>query len=503
MWSGQEEIFDYLRGLADKYDLRRNIHFGRTMTGGYWDAERQRWHVHTESGDEYVAQFVVSGIGALHIPNVPHLPGADTFEGTVFHSAEWNHDYDLRGKKVAVIGTGASAVQFVPEIVGDVAELQLYQRTPPWVIPGLNFGIPPQARRLFGRVPLARRMVRAAVYWTYESLALGFNGHSRLMRPIESAARKNLNRTVTDPELRRKLTPVLSHRLQADPGVGRVLSGADLTEDGRARRGHRGGAPAQHRRGRRGGAGGGRDHLRHRIPCHRRLRQCRAHRVEGRRLADEWEEHGIRTYLGITVAGYPNAFFLFGPNTGLGHNSVVFMIESQIRYALELMDLVDRRGADSAAVRPAVQSRFNTDIQRKLAKGGVVHRRVRELVPGLARRQPHHLAGFDRALLAPDAVGRTGGLRVHTRLNGGGVTPSTRWLPQRSTPVIRAVAVPAAGDLQFRARGQVGIRPRASVRVRTRPCQTYRPLMGSKFPANWTCTVTAGRSPTTTSAEPR
>jgi cation diffusion facilitator CzcD-associated flavoprotein CzcO len=369
MWSGQEESFDYLHGLADKYDLRRNIHFGRTMTGGYWDAERQRWHIDTESGDEYVAQFVVSGIGALHIPNVPDLPGADTFAGTAFHSAQWNHDYDLRGKKVAVIGTGASAVQFVPEIVGDVAELQLYQRTPPWVIPRLNVGIPPKARRLFGRVPLARRMLRAVVYWLHESLALGFNGHPRLMRPIEKLARKNLNKTVTDPVLRRKLTPSYSI------GCKRILGSGDyypalisrksevITEGIAEVRPHSIVA----------GDGTERevDAIIYGTGFHVTdgFESVDLTGVDGRHLAEEWKEHGIRTHLGITVAGYPNVFFLLGPNTGLGHNSVVFMIESQIRYVLRLMDLVDRRGADSAVVRSAVQSSFNTDIQQKLAKG--------------------------------------------------------------------------------------------------------------------------------------
>ncbi|MBC2639509.1 MULTISPECIES: NAD(P)/FAD-dependent oxidoreductase [unclassified Rhodococcus (in: high G+C Gram-positive bacteria)] len=369
MWSGQAEIFAYLRGLADKYDLRRNIHFGRTMTGGYWDAGRQRWHVHTASGDEYVAQFLVSGIGALHIPNVPDLPGAATFAGPAFHSARWNHDFDLRGKRVAVIGTGASAVQFVPEIIDDVAELQMYQRTPPWVIPRLNFDIPPEARRLFGRVPLMRRMVRAAVYWLQESLALGFNGHRRLMRPIENLARRNLNKTVTDPVLRRKLTPsydigckrilgsgdyypaLVSPKSEViTEGIAEIRPGSIVAGDGRER---------------------AVDAIIYATGFHVTdgFDSVALTGVDGRSLADEWAEHGIRTHLGITVAGYPNAFFLLGPNTGLGHNSVVFMIESQIRYVLQLMDLVDRRGADSAVVRQAVQSGFNTDIQRKLAKG--------------------------------------------------------------------------------------------------------------------------------------
>jgi cation diffusion facilitator CzcD-associated flavoprotein CzcO len=212
-------------------------------------------------------------------------------------------------------------------------------------------------------------MARAAVYWTYESLALGFNGHFRLMRPIESAARRNLHRTVTDPELRRKLTPsyligckrilgsnvyypalISPKSVVITEGVAEVRPHGIVAGDGTVR---------------------DVDAIIYATGFHVTDGFDRADLtgVDGRRLADEWEKHGIRTHLGITVAGYPNAFFLFGPNTGLGHNSVVFMIESQIRYVLQLMDLVDRRGAEAAVVRPTVQSNFNADIQRKLSKG--------------------------------------------------------------------------------------------------------------------------------------
>lgn len=369
MWSGQEEILDYLIGLAGKYDLRPNIHFGRTTTGGYWDRDEQRWHIRTESGDEYVSQFVVSGIGALHIPNVPDLPGRDTFEGVAFHSAQWDHDYDLSGKRVAVIGTGASAIQFVPEILGEVAELQLYQRTPAWVIPRTNFDVPAGARRLFGRIPLILSMFRAVVYWLQESLVLGFNGHPRLMRPIERLAKWNLEKAITDPDLRRELTPeysigckrilgsndyypaLNSKKVQViTDGIAEILPHGIVAGDGIEREV---------------------DAIIYATGFHVTdgFESVDFAGVNGQYLAGEWKKYGIRTYLGITVAGYPNAFFLLGPNTGLGHNSVVFMIESQIHYVLELMDEIDRRGAVSAVVRPSVQREFNTEIQRRLERG--------------------------------------------------------------------------------------------------------------------------------------
>ncbi|SDD59806.1 flavin-containing monooxygenase [Rhodococcus tukisamuensis] len=369
MWSGQPEILRYLRALADKYDLYRNIHFGRTSTGGRWDEAETRWHVRTTDGTEYIAQFLVSGIGALHIPSLPALPGAETFRGTAFHSARWNHDYDLTGRRVAVIGTGASAVQIVPEIVGKVEQLQLYQRTPAWVVPRKNFDVDPRLRRAFRRIPLLRRIFRLGIYWTSEALALGLNGHSNLLAPLERVAKRNIARSIDDPGLRRRLTP--DYRIGCKRIVGsddyypalarpnaevvtdrieRVTATGIVTADGTEREV---------------------DAIIYATGFHVTdgFGSVNLVGVGGRELLARWNEDGIATHLGITAAGYPNAFFLLGPNTGLGHNSVVFMIEQQIRYALDAMRLVNDSGAEGISVRPGVQDRFNVDIQRKLSKG--------------------------------------------------------------------------------------------------------------------------------------
>ncbi|WP_051637339.1 flavin-containing monooxygenase [Rhodococcus sp. UNC363MFTsu5.1] len=369
LWSGQEEIFAYLRGLADKYRLRAKIHFGRTVNGGYWDETENRWHVRTEEGDEYVAQYLVAGVGALHVPNVPDLPGMADFGGVAFHSARWDHGYDLAGKRVAVIGTGASAVQFVPEIVDAVADLQLYQRTPAWVVPRKNLSIGTRMRRVFGLVPPVRRAFRDGIYWVSEALAIGLNGHSNLMRPLERIAKKNIARSIADPALQRKLTPdyrigckrILGssdyYPALAKPnveiiteGIERVTGSGIVARDGRVREA---------------------DAIIFATGFHVTdgFDSVNLAGVGGRELVPYWNEHGIQTHLGITVAGYPNAFFLLGPNTALGHNSVVFMIEQQIRYVLAAMALVDRSGAEAIAVRPEVQDRFNVDIQAKLSKG--------------------------------------------------------------------------------------------------------------------------------------
>jgi cation diffusion facilitator CzcD-associated flavoprotein CzcO len=368
-FSSQTEIWAYLRRVADRYDLRRRIHFGVEVTGARWDADEQRWHVATSAGTEYVAPFLVAGIGALHLPNIPALPGIENFAGETFHSAAWNHDYDLRGKRVAVVGTGASAVQFVPRIAPEVASLVLFQRTPPWIMPKPDHPMPDWAKRLFGRVPGTQRLYRTFLYWLLEARALGFNGHPAMLRFAERFGRWNLERAISDPDLRAKLTP--SYAM----GCKRVLVANDfypaltrdnvhLVTDGIAAVGERSIVDSA-----------GVEHEVDAIIYGTGFHVTDAYDYlnitgrDGRDLAKEWRTGGIRTHYGMTVAGYPNLFFLLGPNTGLGHNSVVFMIESQIRYVAAALRLVARSGAGSIEVRQDVQDRFQADIQRKLANG--------------------------------------------------------------------------------------------------------------------------------------
>jgi cation diffusion facilitator CzcD-associated flavoprotein CzcO len=365
----QPEIWDYLRKVADRYDLRRHIRFGQEMVGARWDADRQVWHVRSGTGAEFTGQFLVSGVGALHIPNVPDLPGIDTFEGTTFHSANWNHDHDLRGKRVAVVGTGASAIQFVPQIAPDVRRLHLFQRTAPWVMPKPDYPMPSWARKLFRFVPGAQRLYRDLLYWLLEVRAVGFNGHPKLLRAAEKIAKRHIGKHVKDPSLRRKVVP--DYRM----GCKRVLVSNDYY-------------PSLNRENVEVVTEG--------------VTQVRAHSVvagdgterevdtiifgtgfhvtdafdnleiigrDGRNLGKEWATEGMRTHLGITVSGFPNLFFLLGPNTGLGHNSVVFMIESQIKYVADAMGLVDRENARAIDVRAGVQDAFNAEIQRKLVRG--------------------------------------------------------------------------------------------------------------------------------------
>lgn len=368
-FSGNQEIWDYLRDVTAKHRLHEKIQYGVRVTGAEWDEDRHRWTVHTESGETYDARAVVSGVGALHIPNIPDLPGTQTYEGQRFHSAQWNHDVDLRGKRVAVIGTGASAVQFIPNIVDRAEHVTVFQRTPPWVLPKNDKAIPEWKRGLFRSVPQAQRAYRNALYWVLESRAVGFNGQINILKFAEKIVERFIRKAVDDPAVQQKLIP--DYRM----GCKRILQsntyyktfnradvslvdagGAEITPNGVV------------------------DNTGHEHDVDVIIYGTGFHVVDsleylditgrdGKNLGKVFESDGVETYLGINVTGFPNLFFMLGPNTGLGHNSVVFMIEQQAKYIVRFLDELDRRGATAADVRPAAQRTFNDSIQRKLTKG--------------------------------------------------------------------------------------------------------------------------------------
>lgn len=367
MWSYQPEIFDYLKGVAGKHDLRRHIRFGAHVDRAHWDETESRWHVFDAAGQEYIAQFLVSGAGGLHVPLVPEIPGADEFAGATFHSAQWDHTVDLAGKRVAVIGTGASAIQIVPAIIDDVAELQLYQRTPAWVMPRPNNAFPQWMRDIFTRVPGTRALLRAGIYWIHEVVGFAMTKQPRLLKIGELMGKWNINRHIKDPDLRRKLTPdyragckrILNsdtyYQAIADPKATVVTDRIErLTPDGIVTA----------------------DGVQHPVDV---LVWATGFHVtdsytyvdikgaDGEDLVDRWNTEGMAAHRGITVAGMPNLFFLLGPNTALGHNSVVFMIESQIRYAAQAIAAVDKAGAAALAPSRRAQDEYNAELQDDLA----------------------------------------------------------------------------------------------------------------------------------------
>jgi cation diffusion facilitator CzcD-associated flavoprotein CzcO len=368
LFSYWDEILDYLKGVTDKYGLRRYIVFNSLVDRAHWDDSEYCWHVFTVDGREYVAQFLISGAGALHIPSIPDFEGRDEFAGAAFHSAEWDHSVGLTGKRVAVIGTGASAIQIVPEIVDRVEQLQLYQRTPPWVVPRTNGKLPRTVRRAFENIPGLRFALRTGIYWALEiGLAYGMTKQPNALKAVEALGKWNIRHHVRDPELRRKLTPtyragckriLYSHNYYAAVAnpktelvtdrIARFTRDGIVTADGRER-------PV--------------DVIVYATGFHVTDSYTYV-QIKGRHgedLVDRWNREGLAAHRGITVAEVPNLFFLLGPNTGLGHTSVVFMIESQIRYVADAIATVDKYGAQALAPTRAAQDRFNAELQEKLA----------------------------------------------------------------------------------------------------------------------------------------
>ena len=362
----QPEIWAYLRRCAERSGVMSHIRFGAEMTSARWDESRARWVVETSSGT-YVGRFLVLGTGPLSEPRIPKIAGIERFAGTLFHSAGWRHDHDLSGERVAVVGTGASAIQFVPAIQPRVARLSVFQRTPAWILPHPNRTLLRAERWLSRRAPLTQRMRRLGVYLTRELVVLGLTVDPRIMAAGEAAARRHLRAQVTDSGLRDKLTP--RYRL----GCKRILISNDfypalmqpntelvterlvevrphsvVTDDGKERAVDTIIAGTGFKvtdmpiagivRGRGGGS------------------------------LDEVWSGSPQAYLGTTVAGFPNLFFITGPNTGLGHTSLVFMIESQIAYVLDALDHARRHAVAVIEVRPEVQASYNDGIQRRMRR---------------------------------------------------------------------------------------------------------------------------------------
>lgn len=368
-FSGQAEIWSYMRKVADEQGIRPYINFGVEVTGAAWDEDRKVWTVRTASGEDYEARVLVAGVGGLHIPNIPEITGAETFEGPKFHSAQWDHSVDLAGKKVVVIGTGASAIQFVPIIAQEVGKLTVFQRTPPWVLPKKDKPTAEWRKTVFEKVPGTQRAYRNALYWSLEARAIAFNGHLNVLPFAEKIVTRYLKKAIPDPELRAKLTP--DYRL----GCKRVLQSntyyptflrdnVELSTDGVNEITASGVVD-----------GNGVFHEADVIIYGTGFHVVDAFDYldikgkDGVDLASQFREHGVETYMGIMVNGFPNLAFMLGPNTALGHNSVVFMIEQQTKFIIRLLDEMQRRGATAAEPTKQAQEDFNTEIQRLVEKG--------------------------------------------------------------------------------------------------------------------------------------
>jgi cation diffusion facilitator CzcD-associated flavoprotein CzcO len=366
MFAPQQEIWEYMRRCVDKYGLAAHIRYGCVVERMEWDDPAGRWRIATAAGEAYTARAIVSGIGALHVPSIPEIPGADRFAGAAFHSAHWDQSCDLAGKRVAVIGTGASAIQFVPEIAKQARRVHVFQRTPPWIHPRPDFAIPPVVRTTFAAAPPVMRAFRDGIYWLLEARGAGFAVSPTLMAPLQWVAQRHIERQIGDPALRAKVTPDYTIGckrilLSSDYYPALTRPNVDVITDPIARITQTGLACAD-------GTAYDVDAIIYGTGF-RTVEAIAELNVAGRdgvKLQDVWRD-GVEAYHGITVAGFPNFFVLLGPNTGLGHNSVVFMIESQVQHVMSCLRLLAGRGGQTIEVRPSALRRFNDGIQRRLA----------------------------------------------------------------------------------------------------------------------------------------
>ncbi|MFE2240627.1 flavin-containing monooxygenase [Streptomyces virginiae] len=374
-FSGQPHIRAYLEHVADTFGLRPHIRLDSEVRMMRWDESELRWEIETARG-ELTADVVVSATGPLSEPKLPEIPGLAGFPGKVFHSARWDHDYDLRGKRVAVIGTGASAIQIVPAIAPDVERLTLFQRTPAWVMPRTDRAITAVERWVHRQLPFTQA-ARRGLTWAIRDLQVGaFTKRPNQLGFVEALAKANMARSIKDPAMRARLTP--SYRI----GCKRILLSStfypalarphvDLVASG-----------LKEVRGSVLVAADGTEaevdaivfstgfHVTD-LPIAERVVGA-----DGRSLADTWKD-GMASLRGATAAGFPNWMTIIGPNTGLGNTSMILMIESQLNYMADYLrqltvlggnGAAGRAGRVALAARPSAVNAWNRKVQARMER---------------------------------------------------------------------------------------------------------------------------------------
>ena len=361
-FASQTEILAYLERCTDQYGIRTHLRLGTAISEARWQPAAQEWALTASDGESFTADVVVSGLGMLNVPRIPAIPGADRFAGRAFHSSRWDHGKSLSGERVASIGTGASAIQYVPAIAPDVEHLTVFQRTPIWITPRLDKPYSAAEQRRFARVPGAARLHRFGIWRTYQQAS--FRTDSDLTIAMTELARSYLARKVEDPALREALTPDYpvgckrpltsrewlpalqrpNVRLVTEPIV-EITERGPRTADGEV---HEVDTIIY-------GTG---------FKADQYLSTVDVVGEGGRHLSDDWAE-GAEAYMGISVAGYPNFFLLYGPNTN-GVTSIIFLLEAQVHYVMAALRHMHLLGLASLGVRRRVMARYNRRVQSRM-----------------------------------------------------------------------------------------------------------------------------------------
>lgn len=369
LFAGQDELREYTNYVIDKHGLRAKIQTSANVSKIQWDEAAQRWRITVEGKGVYTARFVINASGPLSTPVIPDFPGKDSFKGTSFHSNNWDHNFDHKGKRVAVIGSGASAAQIIPAIAPEVEHLHVLQRTPHWVMPRDDYRFKPWQRKLLSQ-SWAYYVLRFLIYWWYEFRVVGFKYSDAALKVLaKDKALKHIKKQIQDPELRRKVTPdftigckrvILSDELypaycrenvtlhDKDNGIKAITEKGFTTQDG----------------------------VEHEVDLivystgYDATDGVISYPVigkAGKALADVWSDFP-RAYLGTAAPGFPNFFIVTGPNTGIGHTSALFIIESQMNYIMNSIAAVRRSGHSVIEVKQKAEEDYTQLIHREMAK---------------------------------------------------------------------------------------------------------------------------------------
>lgn len=367
-WSEQPQILEYIHNVVDKHGLRDSIRFNSALRSASYESDKAQWRLVLNDGSELLANYLVSAVGQLHLPNKPTFEGQDAFQGEQFHCAQWRHDIDLSGKNVAVVGSAASAVQFIPRIAAEVGQLDIYQRSPNWLAQKLDKPYTEKQKKRLAAFPFIKSIARLRTYLRNELLVFPVLRGNRLSKwLLRTVCLKYLNDTIKDETLRKKLVPdypIGAKRILTADGyyetlcrdnvtliderIGKISAQAVVTESGESR-------PADviiYATG---------------FITNPFLSGIDIVGRSGKPLAEHWSS-GAHAYLGVATHDFPNLFFLYGPNTNLGHNSILLMSEAQVNYILQAMQAAKQAEAATVEVRESVEARYNDGIQQRLSK---------------------------------------------------------------------------------------------------------------------------------------
>ena len=403
MFAKSEEIQQYILDVTEKYQMRPFIKFNSRVTEAKFDEKNGFWIIKTASGDTVTAEVAVAGIGPFAATIIPEIPGLNKFNGNTIHTAKWNTEINLKGKKVAVVGSGASAIQVVPAIAPEVKELKVFQRTPPWIIPKTDYEFSGLEKIVYNYLPFVQNLRRLVIYGLTEVLATAIVWDSPMTTLMETIAKWNINRGIKDPELRKKVTPtyrlggirmlisndwyptlarenveLIDHKVDEIYENGLIANGkkyeADIIVWATGYKSPSQGFP---------------------FPLTGK---------NGRTLANEWEA-GAVAFRGVSISGFPNLFLLMGPNTGPGHTSVLVYVEAQQDYIIKAIQQMEKNRIKSIDPKESKQKEFNDFIDKRMKQttwgsGGeswyyTKDGRNTTLYPGFATEYVESIASFN------------------------------------------------------------------------------------------------------------